>query len=587
MIDPMVPLAFSVHTSPGVYALLLGSGISRPADIPTGWDITLDLIRKTAAVQGHDPGDAPAAWYQSTFGKDPDYSELVEGVAPGTGNRRQLLERYFVPTEDERELGKKMPTEAHKSIAQLVAGGFIKVIVTTNFDRLLEQALEAAGVVPQVVATEDQIRGMTPLVHAPCTVIKVHGDYLDTRIRNTQRELERYDHGLDKLLDHVFDDHGLIVCGWSADWDPALRSAIDRCPNRRYAMYWSSRGSQVTGAARELCDRRGALVISNRTGDDFFRDLAEKVGALKEVHRGHPLSPQIAAASLKRYLPEERHRIRLDDLVRQELGRVQAELSSDRFPFQGVMLDRDDLGRRLLQYDATVETFSAMLITGCYHGKKWHRPLWRWCLERIVQQAVDQPGHTTLVDMGRYPALVLAYACGIAAIAAKRYGTFATVLTRGHVRGWNGERDTPLTQLLEHEAIIPREENRRPRLPGPDRNLRVPTSEHLYEVLREPLREYLPGDGEYCRSFDRFEYCFGLVHADQNERNHGTGSKIFAGPVGTAVYRRAIVRDLDAEIAQMREKWPLLRVGLFDGKLARLLEVKQGYDQYLARQYFP
>jgi hypothetical protein len=39
-------LAFSVYESKGVYALLLGSGLSRAANIPTGWEITLDLIRR-------------------------------------------------------------------------------------------------------------------------------------------------------------------------------------------------------------------------------------------------------------------------------------------------------------------------------------------------------------------------------------------------------------------------------------------------------------------------------------------------------------------------------------------------------------
>ena len=123
MIDPMVTLAFSVHSGPGVYALLLGSGISQPSGIPTGWGITLDLIRQAAALQSDDPSSDPAAWYQSTFGKEPDYSELIEALAPGTDNRRRLLERYFVPTEEERELGKKLPTEAHKAIARLVAKG--------------------------------------------------------------------------------------------------------------------------------------------------------------------------------------------------------------------------------------------------------------------------------------------------------------------------------------------------------------------------------------------------------------------------------------------------------------------------------
>ncbi len=55
--DPLVSLASSMHAGPGVYALLLGSGVSRAAGIPTGWGITLDLITRLAELSG---GDAEA-----------------------------------------------------------------------------------------------------------------------------------------------------------------------------------------------------------------------------------------------------------------------------------------------------------------------------------------------------------------------------------------------------------------------------------------------------------------------------------------------------------------------------------------------
>ena len=50
--DPTTQLAFSVHENRGVFALLLGSGLSRSAEIPTGWEITLDLVRRVALAQG-------------------------------------------------------------------------------------------------------------------------------------------------------------------------------------------------------------------------------------------------------------------------------------------------------------------------------------------------------------------------------------------------------------------------------------------------------------------------------------------------------------------------------------------------------
>jgi hypothetical protein len=36
-------------------------------------------------------------------------------------------------------------TAAHNAIAALVKVGWIKVVITTNFDRLIEQALDAPG----------------------------------------------------------------------------------------------------------------------------------------------------------------------------------------------------------------------------------------------------------------------------------------------------------------------------------------------------------------------------------------------------------------------------------------------------------
>ena len=41
--------------------LLLGSGVSRAAGIPTGWEVVIDLIRKVAALENEncDPEDGP------------------------------------------------------------------------------------------------------------------------------------------------------------------------------------------------------------------------------------------------------------------------------------------------------------------------------------------------------------------------------------------------------------------------------------------------------------------------------------------------------------------------------------------------
>lgn len=51
-IDPSSMLSLNLISRKGAYALLLGSGISRASQIPTGWEVTLDLIQKLATSLG-------------------------------------------------------------------------------------------------------------------------------------------------------------------------------------------------------------------------------------------------------------------------------------------------------------------------------------------------------------------------------------------------------------------------------------------------------------------------------------------------------------------------------------------------------
>ena len=153
MLDPITSLAFSMQSAKGVYALLLGSGVSRSAKIPTGWEITLELVRKIAAAQaaGELPGDTAEGWYRDTFGHAPDYAQLLDGLAKTASERQQVLKNYIEPDATARERGDKLPTPAHRAIARLVAAGYVRVIVTTNFDQLLEDALKEQGVTPTVI----------------------------------------------------------------------------------------------------------------------------------------------------------------------------------------------------------------------------------------------------------------------------------------------------------------------------------------------------------------------------------------------------------------------------------------------------
>lgn len=323
MIDPITSLASSIVASPGVYALLLGSGVSRAAGIPTGWEVTIDLIRRIAAGEGEDDIATASAtdveeWFRERFKEEASYSNVLEHLALGPGDRRNLLSSYFERGPDDAE-GFKTPTRAHHAIASLVASGYIKVIVTTNFDRLLEDALAAKGVRAQVIFSPDHIRGATPLEHAKVTILKLHGDYQDNRIRNTVDELDAYEPKLEKYLRGILEDYGLLVCGWSGDWDRALVRVLQKTVSRRYGFYMTFR-STPSAIANELIEFRGGRLIEIEDADTFFAALEEKVLSIEKLGRRDPISADLAQISLKRYLPRPELGIELEELVRTHLN---------------------------------------------------------------------------------------------------------------------------------------------------------------------------------------------------------------------------------------------------------------------------
>jgi len=109
MHDPILSLAHSVYNNKGVYALLLGSGVSRSAGIPTGWEILVDLTQRVATMDEGKPVAEPIAWYRQKFGETPNYSKLLKRLAPTPAERQGLLRRYFEPTTDAEQHGLKRP----------------------------------------------------------------------------------------------------------------------------------------------------------------------------------------------------------------------------------------------------------------------------------------------------------------------------------------------------------------------------------------------------------------------------------------------------------------------------------------------
>jgi SIR2-like protein len=571
MIDSLISLSIAMHRHKGAYALLIGSGVSRPAEIPTGWEIVLDLIRSLARLKNEDCGENPAGWYEQTFGAAPTYDVLLGSLAKTPAERRQFLARYFEPTPEERERGAKVPTAAHRAIAELVELGYVRIILTTNFDHLTERAIEAVGSVPTVLSSADAIQGALPLAHQACCIIKLHGDYLDTRLKNTTDELSGYDRPQEQLLDRILDEYGLVICGWSADWDTALRHALERCSSHRFTTFWATRG-ELGPLAQSLATLRRAELVRIRDADDFFGRLRENIRALTDLDTNHPLTSKMAAATVKRYAVDDRHRIELHDLVLRETERVAAHLTQNEFSFNGG--DIEELRRQVRRYESITEVLLALVAQGCYWTGSEHRRLWVDSLRRIANGRREEGGDSALCRLRFYPALLLLYAGGLASIASDRYDRFTALAANVTAKDYGKEQ--PLIMVVNAWTVV----DEGGRDVWPDMKTHVtPVSTHLQQILRPHFSDLIGGEDQYSLAFDKFEYFAALVYADINK---GQGNAI-RGPVGRFGWRRTrevLFDQVQQEAAAAADSWPPLTAGLFGGSSERFLAIKWEFDQF-------
>lgn len=478
-------LATGIHAQPGVYSVLLGSGVSRAAGIPTGWEIVTNLVREVAVAE--DPDDVeshelaerdPEKWWVDHTRSELGYSSVLAAVASSSAARQGLLAKYFVASDDELANGRKQPTAAHKAIAELVKSGWIKVIITTNFDRLMEDALNAAGVAYQVVSRPEAVQATTPFAHATATVIKLHGDWADLEFRNTIDELDQYPEAWVDILQRIFNEYGLVISGWSAEWDRALVRVLESTP-RRYPIYWDSRSAKKAQAINLLA-QHGGHVIESDSADRLFTDLLASIEALQRLAEP-PLTTAMTIARLKRALPDPLRRIELHDLIHDKTKEVIDRIAST----QSNTPDINELDELLDELLAATTPLLSLLIEAVHHDDGTHTRL--WC--QVIQWLLDarQFKQYTVVDrLQHYPSLLALRTMGITAILHGRDEVFVELLTRprwkdpfGRVRFTSAAQVLHMNHVLDGIPI-----NQLPRWNG--HSWLYPPS-HLLNVVLEPL----------------------------------------------------------------------------------------------------
>jgi hypothetical protein len=346
------------------------------------------------------------------------------------------------------------------------------------------------------------------LTHAGCVIVKLHGDYLDTRIRNIAAELAAYPDDLRLYLDRILDEFGLIVVGWSAEWDLALRDAIARCPSRRFTTWWATR-SHLGDHAKQIVAQRGAQVITINDADHFLEALEQKVLAIAEVDRPHPLSAKVAVAELKRYLPDPMQQIRQHDLV---FGEVAAAIDRAISATTNDAFDVGELRRRVAAYEAAFSIVRPMVAIGARWGREPDEAMWCEVVRRTCQVYHMTAGRITWIELQKYPPMLTFYAVGLGAIAGGNYRLLKRLF---EIRLRLDDERPAVESLLPYTAysdqLGPPVWNQ---LTAPQASA-TPTSDRILNMLAEEVSELAGDRGDLETLFDRFEILAAISYADQ------------------------------------------------------------------------
>jgi hypothetical protein len=520
--DEELLLAHNVYSNKGAYAIFIGSGISRNAGIPTGWEVILKLINRLAVLKTGTNQENLESWYHDTYKRHPEYSYIIGELTNTSEERLNLLKPFFEATEDEISDGLKKPTPAHKSIAKLIQKAYVRVVITTNFDRLLENALREIGIEATVISNPAHIENVMPLIHSPITIVKVNGDYLDTSFLNLESELSTYDERMENLLKFIFENFGLITSGWSAKWDTAIRRILESSNKFRFSNFFT----YVHRYEQELQDlalKRCGKLLQIDNADSFFTELAENIEALEKGEKANPLTRQVALERMRKYIARDEMKIPFYELFKQ----IQDKSFDTIFGAIETGVPNEKTVKEVINFRTNqLELLSFLVADSVYWCKPLHHEILLNILLKFAHPPQNATSYTIWSNLNYLPALLLQYTIGISALYRRNYQLLRQLFSLKISNPYReGENASILSHVNTSEVIDKEQLNA---VQGT--NLIVPVSELLYKFTQPFFLDYLPSERQFDELFDEFELILSLKFIEME------GEAWF--PRGRYAYRR-------------------------------------------------
>lgn len=291
---------------------LLGAGASVKSGVPSAAGFA-EMIARWGYLREHGrsehdqsihrsdwlPWLKQFAWYDSERPPEHQYPTLVARLLVPREARMQ----FFV----ERVRAAPRPSVGYAALADLIAKGWMRTVLTTNFDDLIEQSCRANPRALLKTIRSSAEAGDISTVPRFAQLVFLHGTVEHYTDLNLAGETQQLPAGLVNALVPILRDSPLIVMGYrgaerSIMCDLLIAQATT-CNLYRHGVYWCVRkDTEFSPLVRELQARLGQnfLRVEIEGFDEAMSFLAESVDASARV-RGERVdsllpSPELQAA---------------------------------------------------------------------------------------------------------------------------------------------------------------------------------------------------------------------------------------------------------------------------------------------------
>ena len=273
---------------------------------------------------------------------------------------------------------------------------------------------------------------------------------------------------------------------------------------------------------------------------------------------------KINPKEVQKLLSDPNNRIELHNLVDKETERAYKSVEVLTVQTQDVL---NVAKKALPDFEIATENLRMVVAYGCYFGTKEQAYLWSGALSRLSTMP-QVAGSVFLLKLQLYPALLVLYAGGLSAVAAKNPESLKALFS---VQSTDKSReprelvlDANCTMLGDAGNQIFELERRK-----------TPLSDHLYDLFAETLPKELRFGQDFEQLFDDWEILVGMIVADSRTiKSSLLGSW---GPVGRFAWRGeysglSTLKALRKELDKDKPDWFPLTAGLFGGSIVRARE---------------